>query len=154
MTQPIRLYPPGTPISTQPTDTTTPVIAESYDEIVFTNPTESFYQQLQSIATAPSCQQQLYSQHTHFPTYSDTQDCQAMLQAQKLLQEHLAQVKQNLIQLDHDLAHVEEALRVQQEEVRKKAARKAATATTAQSSKNSSASNSTQANHNKKAKTG
>ena len=119
----------------QSADTTVPVVAESYDEIVFTNPTESFYQQLQRVATTPSCQH-LYSQQAHFPpTYSDTQVCQAMVQAQKLLQEHLGQTKQNLIQLDHDLANVEEALRVQQDEVRKKAARKVAVAATQSSNK-------------------
>lgn len=140
----------------QPADTTIPVVAESYDEIVFTNPTETFYQQLQKVATAPSCQH-LYSQHAHFPsTYSDAEVCQAMVQAQKLLQEHLGQTKMNLIQLDHDLANVEEALRAQQEEVRKKAARKAVAST--QPSKTASSTSTTAApptttSSNKKQKT-
>jgi hypothetical protein len=151
------LYPPGVTLTTQQQQqqsTVTPVVAETYDEIVFTNPTESFYQRLQSIGTTPSCHE-LYSQHAHFPTYSDTEVCQAMLQAQKLVQEHLAQTKQNLIQLDHDLANVEEALRVQQDEVRKKAARKAAQQpikTTATTSTTTTATTTTTAS-NKKQKT-
>ncbi|GAX27462.1 YEATS domain-containing protein 4 [Fistulifera solaris] len=155
LSQPIKLYPPGAPLTAQQQlqqSTETPVVSETYDEIVITNPTESFYQQLQSIGTTPSCQE-LYSQHAHFPTYSDTQVCQAMLQAQKLVNEHLAQTKQNLIQLDHDLANVEEALRVQQDEVRKKAARKAAQQPTKTPAPTSATTAATTSTGNKKQKT-
>lgn len=116
--QPIKLYPPGTPANTIPTDTETPVVAETYDEVVFTNPTETFFQQLQSIAHAPSIE---YSQEDHFLKYSDTDDIKALLEAQKFLHTELEWAKQRLLQVDTDLVRVDEALR-QQEEIRKKAA--------------------------------
>ncbi|KAL3918993.1 MAG: hypothetical protein SGILL_003978 [Bacillariaceae sp.] len=49
----IKLYPPGTPPNVMPTDTETPVLAETYDEVVFTDPTEGFFKSLTQVPAAP-----------------------------------------------------------------------------------------------------
>jgi YEATS domain-containing protein 4 len=51
----IKLYPPGTPPNALPkdTDTITPVIAETYDEVVFTDPSESFFKSLRQVPVLP-----------------------------------------------------------------------------------------------------
>ena len=49
----IKLYPPGTPVNSLPTDTETPVLAETYDEVVFTDPSESFMKSLTQVPLMP-----------------------------------------------------------------------------------------------------
>lgn len=48
----IKLYPPGTPVTNTIPESSTqePVVAEQYEEVVFTNPKESFFRQLQRLA--------------------------------------------------------------------------------------------------------
>ena len=91
----IKLYPPGTPANTLPTDTDTPVIAESYDEVVFTNPTEVFFRMLQAVRDAPTIEEE-YSQHKHFGQFSDTEDVHALLEAQKFLRDQLRTARERL----------------------------------------------------------
>ena len=104
------MYPPGAPANAVPTDTVTPVVAESYDELVFTNPTETFFGQLQQLANQPPLLEP-YSQQKHFQKFSDTQDFQALLAAQRFLQQGISRVKERLQAVDTDLAQVDEALR-------------------------------------------
>ncbi|GKY97529.1 hypothetical protein MPSEU_000711100 [Mayamaea pseudoterrestris] len=120
----IKLYPPGTVATTIPVETDTPVVWESYDEVVFTDPTESFYKQLERLASLPSVE---YSQQAHFQQFSDTEDAQALLEAQKFLQKELGTVKERLGLLDTDMGAVEEAMRAIHEK-RASKARAAATA--------------------------
>jgi hypothetical protein len=87
-------------------------VAEAYDEVVFTDPTESFFAQLQRLSTAPSID---YSQQAHFTTFSDTEDVHALLEAQKFLQTELVTAKERLGLLDKEMVNVEEALRLVQE---------------------------------------
>jgi hypothetical protein len=93
-------------------ETTEPVVAESYDEVVFTDPTESFFGQLQRIATGPTVE---YSQREHFSTnnYSDHDICTALLGAQKFLQHELSTVKNRLLTVDAEMQQVDTALREQ-----------------------------------------
>ena len=83
-------------------------MSETYDEVVFTNPTESFHSQLVRLASLPSVE---YSQQAHFDKFSDTEDAQALLEAQRFLQAELATAKQRLGLLDNDLIKVEESIR-------------------------------------------
>ena len=108
----IKLYPPGTPSNVAPTDTETPVVAESYDEVVFTDPTESFMEKLQKVSELPALQ---YSQQDHFPTYSDTEDAQALIEADKFLQRELAAIQERLRTVDEELKVTDEAIRQAQE---------------------------------------
>lgn len=118
LTQLIKLYPPGAPANAVPTDTTIPVVAEKYDEVVFTNPTETFFKRLQSIAHAPTIK---YKHDEHLHNYTDTEDMKALLEAQKFLQGELAMVKERLSQIDGELTQVDDALRRQHEERKSKA---------------------------------
>ena len=97
--------PPNAP---PPTDTETPVVAESYDEVVFTNPTEPFWEQLQTVSRLPALQ---YSQQDHFPRYADTDDAQALLEAQKFLQGQLATVQARMQAVNAELQATDEAIR-------------------------------------------
>jgi hypothetical protein len=106
-------------------DAEVPVVAESYDEVVFTNPTENFYRQLQRLATAPSIT--TYSQQDFFTTFSDGDDFQALLEAQKFLQNELATVKERARMVEVELQQADQEHRAAQE--RSKAAASTATAT-------------------------
>ena len=91
----IKLYPPGTPVNTLPTNTDKPVVAESYDEVVFTDPTEAFFRTLQAVREVPTVKE-LYSQHEHFGVFSDADDVHALLEAQKFLREQLRTARERL----------------------------------------------------------
>ena len=106
------MYPPGTPVDAIPIETNVPVVAESYDEVVFTEPTEKFFRQLQRLSSAPPIE---YSQQNHFQQFSDTEDVHALLEAQKFLQSELTHVKERLRLAEADLAQVDEDLRHAQE---------------------------------------
>lgn len=122
VTHGIKLYPPGTPINTLPTNTETPVVAETYDEVVFTNPTETFFRMLQAVREAPTIEKE-YSQHEHFKRFSDTEDVHALLEAQKFLQEQLRTarerlkvVTENSIQLEEEVVKQIEKQQQQQQQ--------------------------------------
>jgi hypothetical protein len=123
--QGIKLYPPGTPVNAIPTNTDKPVVAETYDEVVFTDPTESFYGQLMQLSSAPN---QQYSPHDHFDQFADTDDFQALLEAQKFLKQELVTVKERLLTVDVELQQVGEGLREVQERKVTTAQRSAKTA--------------------------
>mmetsp|Transcript_9084 Transcript_9084/g.17324 ORF Transcript_9084/g.17324 Transcript_9084/m.17324 type:complete len:267 (+) Transcript_9084:50-850(+) len=108
----IKLYPPGTPSNVAPTDTETPVVAESYDEVVFTDPTETFFEQLQKVEQLPPS---VYSQADHFPTYADTEDAQALVEANKFLQRELAAIQERLQTVDGELQRTDDQIRQAQE---------------------------------------
>lgn len=99
------------------------MVSEAYDEVVFTDPTETFYAQLERLAAAPLVE---YSQQAHFIKFSDTEDAHALLEAQKFLQSELAIVKERLNLLDPDLVKVDGQLR----EIQEKRSAKARTAAT------------------------
>lgn len=99
-------------------------MAETYDEVVFTDPTETFYGQLMQLSSAPTVE---YSQEAQFGKFSDTEDFHALLEAQKFLEQELASVKERLLNVDGELVQVDEGLReVQERKVNAAAQRKAA----------------------------
>lgn len=140
MTHGIKLYPPGIPANKiAPTDMETPVVSEVYDEVVFTDPNESFFQHLQDVREAPPVETQ-YSQHKHFTKlFSDTDDVHALLEAQKLLQQLLRDAKERLKSVDEDLLEVEEDLVTALEQQRAATAAVSATAATNSSASSSKA---------------
>lgn len=87
------MYPPGSPPNVLPKDENAPpVIAETYDEVVFTDPNEDFFRQLLQIPKIPkieSSQQQSLTE-----SYQDEQDFLTLIGAQKFLQEELETVKE------------------------------------------------------------
>ena len=105
------MYPPGTPANTIP-ETSAPVVAESYDEVVFTDPTEPFFAQLQRLIVNPPPLVE-YSQREHFGKFSDHDLCTTLIEAQKFLQGELGGVKQRLLTIDDEMQQVDDALREQ-----------------------------------------
>jgi hypothetical protein len=90
-------------------------VSEVYDEIVFTNPNESFFMDLCSISDTippPSSsvqgqQQDAYTQSKHFTHFSDTDDMHALLEAQKFIQQQLRIVKERFVRLNDEIATID-----------------------------------------------
>jgi hypothetical protein len=107
VTHGIKLHPPRTSTSNAiSNDTQVPVVSEIYDEVVFTDPNESFFQQLIEVRKVPSIESE-YSHHEHFTQFSDTDDVHALLEAQKFLQQQLLEAKQRLKAVDDALEQVD-----------------------------------------------
>lgn len=89
----IKLYPPGSSRNALPTsENVEPVIAESYDEVVFTDPNESFFRNLLRIPAAPKVESS--QQESLTECYNDEEDFLALVGAQKFLREELETVKE------------------------------------------------------------
>jgi hypothetical protein len=73
-----------------------------YDEIVFTNPNESFFLDVLSIGDGPTIEN-AYSQHQHFTKFSDTPDMHALIEAQKCIEQQLRVVKERYIRLNEEM---------------------------------------------------
>ena len=107
----IRLYPPGTVPNVLPAPDAKhePVVAETYDEVVFTDPNESFYRQLTRISVAPKVESQqeeaFKDQH-----YDDQEDFVALIGAQKVLQDELQKVKEQFRIVSEELDSVDQTL--------------------------------------------
>mmetsp|Transcript_23645 Transcript_23645/g.36511 ORF Transcript_23645/g.36511 Transcript_23645/m.36511 type:complete len:315 (+) Transcript_23645:233-1177(+) len=114
LTHGIKLYPPGATNIT-PTTSKEPVIAENYDEVVFTNPAENFYKQLMRTSVAPKVQSAEPTVQAAFKSYADEDDFQKLIEAQKFLEKELTAVKERMIFATTSLVKVEEALREIQE---------------------------------------
>ena len=145
----IPLYPPGAiPTASSLAEDAAPVVAETYDEVVFTDPTESFYRQLMKVPLAPKVEstQQDYLQKV----FSDKDDLLALIEAQKFLQDELSKAKQKFKIVSEEMTSVNQALLIaQHQQQQKEAASKKAKAAAAQRKPKPST---TQAN-SKKAKT-
>lgn len=91
-----------------------PVVSETYDEAVFTNPKIKFFRQMQlmkqpsdiSAGNALDC----YSQSEHFGEFSDTADALALIEAQKFLQDQLAAVKTRFRFVNAEMKQVDEEI--------------------------------------------
>jgi hypothetical protein len=125
VTHGIKLYPPGAPANMSPTDTETPVLAETYEEVVFTDPTELFFKQLQAVREAPTVESE-YTQHAHFGKFSDTDDVQALLEAQKFLRQQLRTAKERLNNVAEDMVKVEQDMLILQQSQQQQQQRAAA----------------------------
>jgi hypothetical protein len=113
----------------EPTDA--PVVAEKYDEVVFTDPIEPFFEQLQQVTKAPSVE---YSHQAHFPKYSDADNFLALLEAKKFLAKELERIKERQDLVNSDLEKADVELREAQE----KASAAAAAASSQRKSNNAS----------------
>lgn len=137
MNHAIKLYPPGAaPNALSLSDDAPPVVAETYEEVVFTDPTERFYRQLMRLSVAPKVEssQQEYLQKT----FSDNDDFLILMEAQKFLKEELSKAKQQfkVVSSEHD--EVDKTLAKAQHQQREAASRKAKAAATQRKSKPSS----------------
>mmetsp|Transcript_24666 Transcript_24666/g.59475 ORF Transcript_24666/g.59475 Transcript_24666/m.59475 type:complete len:302 (+) Transcript_24666:81-986(+) len=118
LTHGIRLYPNKAPAtSADPSaymNTTVPVVAEKYDEVVFTNPKVDFHRSL--VDGHKNSNQPSYplsnepSVLEHFRTYGDEEDIKAMLAAKKFLEGELRNVKDRLLRVDVELDEVKHSL--------------------------------------------
>lgn len=97
-----------------------PVVAETYDEAVFTDPNEVFYQQLQSVSMLPKIASNDAQVQECFLTYSDNDDFQKLVEAQRFLEKELSSVKERMKLVTEEVEQVDGALREVQEQ--KKAA--------------------------------
>jgi len=115
----IKLYPPITANANAPSSGTgvgdggstasdkkegQPVIHEFYDEVIFTDPTESFHNQLLSgsLSTVdiPKVKSNELAVQESFKSYSDEEDFKILLEAQKFLENELASVKDRILRAD------------------------------------------------------
>jgi len=89
------------------------VVAEKYDEVVFTNPKTEFHKSLvdgnkKSKPPFPLSNEQ--SVLEHFRTYGDEEDIKTMLAAKKFLEGELRNVKDRLLNVDAELNVVKQSL--------------------------------------------
>jgi YEATS domain-containing protein 4 len=145
----IKLYPPGTPPNVLPTDTETPVLAEVYDEVVFTDPTESFFQALTQVPVMPKLEplveeddekeEETKSSTGKNPArksaseymntlYSDQEDFLTLIAAQKFLQDELVEAKRRFQLVNNEIATVDQKMMAMQQQKQREAAISAATA--------------------------
>ena len=106
---------PGAPLSA---DVDTPVVAEAYDAVVFTDPTEVFYQQLLRVSSLPPVSLKEDRVQGALGKYSDEQNFQALLEAKKFLEKELTGVRERFQQVEGEMSQVDKALRVVQEKAR------------------------------------
>jgi hypothetical protein len=113
LTHGIKLYPPGAPATvaagSTAASTTEPVVAEEYDEVVFTDPNRAFADALHSISSLPTVESQ-YAQKDHFLVFSDADDANMLLEAQQFVQDQLASVKQRMLHVDAEMKEVDASL--------------------------------------------
>ncbi|KAG7354386.1 YEATS family protein [Nitzschia inconspicua] len=152
----IKLYPPGTPPNVLPTDTETPVVAETYDEVVFTDPSESFFRALTEVPAMEKVE--LFSEEDEneeewkgggnnnssgsrkHPSeflnslYSDQEDFLTLIAAQKFLQDELEKAKQRFQVVNEEIAIVDQKLVAMQQQKQREAAISTATAAAAATS--------------------
>jgi hypothetical protein len=88
-----------------------PVVAEVYDEVVFTDPKESFFQSLLKVADLPKIPFPDDAVQACVQRYSDEDDFQALLEAQKFLRKELQQVKARMKMTNEEMEQVDAALR-------------------------------------------
>jgi len=80
-----------------------PVKSEVYDEVVFTDPTETFHRQLTQatmFGTIPLVTSQEPAAQKYFLPYSDEDDFKCLLEAQKFLENELMVVKDRILRAD------------------------------------------------------
>lgn len=118
------MYPPGAVPNVLPTEGSEPVLAESYDEVVFTDPVESFYRQLMRIKNVPKIEMSQaledYLTKSKKGIYTDTDEFATLVEAQKFLTAELSTVKERFQRVTEELQQVEVDLAVAQQENSKK----------------------------------
>ncbi len=111
LTHLIKLYPPlvpnAVPDNSKDPD---PVINEKYDEVVFTDPTETFHSQLMQSGELPKVKSQEQAVQDLFKSYSDEADFKLLLEAQKFLEAELNIVKDRILRADAAKVELDQAL--------------------------------------------
>ena len=113
LTHMIKLYPPLVPNAVLPPDNSKepePVVSEKYDEVVFTDPTETFHSQLMQSGELPKVRSQEKSVQELFQPYSDESDFQKLIEAQKFLEAELKMVKDRILRADASRFELDQAL--------------------------------------------
>ena len=113
LTHMIKLYPPLNPNAVLPPDNSKepePVISEKYDEVVFTDPTETFHSQLMQTGELPKVKSQEQAVQELFQPYSDESDFQQLIEAQKFLEAELKMVKDRILRADASRFELDQAL--------------------------------------------
>ncbi len=94
-----------------PTPSKEPVLSEYYDEIVFTDPTEAFHQQLQRAEIMP----RLTVTNTECAPYwkrpSDDNDIKSLIAAQGFLDHELLNVKERILKAEEEKVQLEDQIR-------------------------------------------
>lgn len=88
-----------------------PVISEKYDEVVFTDPKESFFQSLLRVSQLPKLVFPDEAVQACFLTYSDEDDFQKLLEAQLFLETELKKIKARMKLATDEMDQVDDALR-------------------------------------------
>jgi YEATS domain-containing protein 4 len=122
LTTPLKLYPSAASDNKHSSlKDGEPVIHETYDEVVFTDPTEIFYKQLilghgggslndSYPLTFPKVYFHEASVQERLPLYSDEDDVKALLEAQKFLSTELSSVKDRILKAKQAKAELDQAL--------------------------------------------
>ena len=83
---------------------------EFYDEVVFTNPKESFHRQLMRTSVLPRIKSHEPAVQENFPTYTAEEDLKALLEAQTFLEAEIGNAKSRLLQADQEVVQIEDEL--------------------------------------------
>ena len=100
-----------------------------YDEIVFTDPTETFYKQLLQVSSLPTILLKEDRVQEGLATHSDEQTFQALLEAKKFLEKEITGVRERFEQVEGEMVQVDHALRIGQEKARNRKPQRAVGAT-------------------------
>ncbi len=107
----IRLYPPASDptitIAVEPQNPKIPVVAELYDEVVFTSPTETFKRLLMMYSVSQTDISALVDgavgMEQHYTKYCDDADLQQLANVQDIINREMDQAKTRLLQVEADL---------------------------------------------------
>ncbi|CAB9500274.1 AF-9 homolog [Seminavis robusta] len=118
----IKLYPPappGTAPSALPTSNpNVPVVSESYDEVVFTDPTEQYYRDLLEVGKLKPVTLKEERVQAAVAEYNDEQTFLQLLEAKQFLTQELQQVKSRFQRVDTETKDIDSSIRKLQEKVR------------------------------------
>ena len=93
-------------------------MAETYDEVVFTDPTEQFYQHLLQVASLPPIEMKETRVQQAVLQYNDQDEFLALIEAKKFLERELVTVKDRFQQVERGHFQVDEAIREVQEKIK------------------------------------
>ena len=94
------------------------MVAEKYDEVVFTNPKYEFHKALADGHKKKKLPYPLSKEQSvinHFRTYGDEEDVKTMLSAKQFLEGELKNVKDRLLRVDAELEEVKHSLAASKE---------------------------------------
>lgn len=90
-------------------------MAETYDEVVFTDPNEPFYSQLMRVSIVPSIQSNYPEIQNCLSQFSDSDDFMKLVEAQRFLERELSSVKERMKLATEEMEQVDVALKEVQE---------------------------------------